>query len=220
MKSFFPHLFSVTSVFRLYFLLYPQCSFQALILSNQILAVLSQALLDTSSLLMFTFSLCWHWKALSTITISYLISLLYIFQTLPLLFFPRPSWLSESLPSIMFPFYFLKSPISYLTNPALWGTLFHFKFHNHLVLQKALCTEWECLQKFFVKSSSKAGGVDAQLKWFFFFLPPLLQIPKDSHIIFLDLSSANKINACPIYLNGYYINVLFLPIPPSRLILL
>lgn len=172
---------------------------------------------------MFTSSLWWHWKALSTITISYLISLLYIFQTLPLPFSPRPSWLSVSRPSIMFPFYFLKSPISYLTNPAPWGTLIYFKFHNHLVLQKALCTEWECLQKFFVKSPSKAGGVDAQLKWCFVvvvFLPLLLPIPKDSHIIFLDLSSANKINTCPIYLDGYYVNDLFLPIPPSRLILL
>lgn len=113
----------------------------------------------------------------------------------------------------------LKSPISYLTDPAPWGALFYFKFHNHLVLQKALCTEWMFAEGL-CKERFQSWGCSCPVKVIFFFLPPLLQIDKDSHVIFLDLSSENKINTCPIYLYGYHVNVLFLPVPPSRLILL
>lgn len=82
LKSFLPHPFSVTSVFRIYFLLpLPMhiSDFRPSSSHTKILAVARQALLDAVSFLMFTSSLSPHSKDLSTITISYLINLSYIF---------------------------------------------------------------------------------------------------------------------------------------------
>lgn len=129
LKSFLPHPFSVTSVFRIYFLLpLPMhiSDFRPSSSHTKILAVARQALLDAVSFLMFTSSLSPHSKDLSTITISYLINLSYIFfpncafALLPQTHLAVPVSFPSSMmfpPSICQSIYshFFKSPIHYLS---------------------------------------------------------------------------------------------------------
>lgn len=100
-------------------------------------------------LLMCTSSLSWHSKVLSTITISYLVSLLYIFfffQIMPLLFSPLSTWLclypwlSSRCFHLLFayPNTVISWSLPSLPNLAPWGTLFYFIFPDHLMLQSLM----------------------------------------------------------------------------------